>query len=140
VRLDDSENSGALLGEIERALARHHCGRVILTEPGEWRLLTALQALADRLPVPLDILEDDRFLCTKSEFAAWATGRKQLRMELFYREMRRKTGLLMDGDGPAGGRWNFDSENRKPPLEIRSTAAISCRGSWSESCTINSTS
>ena len=34
-------------------------------------------------------------------------------MEFFYRLMRRRTGLLMDGDKPAGGRWNFDAENRK---------------------------
>ena len=46
--------------------------------------------------------EDDRFLCSDAEFEAWAEGRKQLRMEWFYREMRRKTGLLMEGDQPAG--------------------------------------
>ncbi|MEM1398699.1 MAG: cryptochrome/photolyase family protein, partial [Pseudomonadota bacterium] len=45
--------------------------------------------------------------------------RKQLRMEYFYRDMRRKTGLLMDGDEPVGGKWNFDAENRKrPPSEL----------------------
>jgi deoxyribodipyrimidine photolyase-related protein len=46
-------------------------------------------------------------------FEAWAKGRKQLRMEYFYREVRRKTGLLMEGEEPAGGQWNYDSENRK---------------------------
>jgi deoxyribodipyrimidine photolyase-related protein len=64
--------------------------------------------------MPIDILPDDRFLCTPAAFKAWATGRKQLRMEYFYRDMRRQTGLLMDGDQPAGGKWNFDAENRKP--------------------------
>jgi deoxyribodipyrimidine photolyase-related protein len=53
-------------------------------------------------------------LYARGEFAAWAAGRKSLRMEFFYREMRRKTGLLMDGEEPEGGRWNFDAENRKP--------------------------
>ena len=60
------------------------------------------------------MLPDDRFLCSTAEFAAWAEGRKQFRMEWFYREMRRKTGLLMDGDQPAGGQWNYDHDNRKP--------------------------
>ena len=115
VKLEDAGNSGSITGELERALARHDCQAAAVTEPGEWRLLQACHDLRNRLEVPLDILEDDRFLCTKAEFAQWAAGRKQLRMENFYREMRRKTGLLMDGDAPEGGRWNFDSKNRKPP-------------------------
>ena len=115
VKLDDRENSGSLAGELERALGRHECDQVLVTEPGEWRLSRNLEDLRDRLDMPLDILEDDRFICSKSEFAQWAAGRRQLRMENFYRHMRRNTGLLMDGEGPVGGRWNYDSENRKPP-------------------------
>ncbi len=111
VHLDEAANSQSLTGELSRAVARHHPERVIITEPGEWRVRQMLEAWAD---APLDILEDDRFLCTHAEFSDWAAGRKQLRMEYFYREMRRKTGLLMDGDQPAGGKWNFDADNRKP--------------------------
>ena len=59
-------------------------------------------------------LPDDRFLCPLGDFDRWAEGRRELRMEYFYREMRRKTGLLMAGEAPAGGRWNFDHDNRKP--------------------------
>ena len=59
-------------------------------------------------------MPDDRFLASHAEFEAWAEGRKALRMEYFYRDMRRKTGLLMEGDEPAGGQWNFDHDNRKP--------------------------
>ena len=47
------------------------------------------------------------------EFAAHAEGRKQLRMEFFYREMRQKLGVLMDDGEPAGGQWSFDRDNRK---------------------------
>jgi deoxyribodipyrimidine photolyase-related protein len=114
VTLDDAANSGSIQSEIERAVARLPCSRVLVTEPGEWRLLITLRALQSRSAIPIEIVEDDRFLCSKAEFAAWAAGRKQLRMEHFYRDMRRKTGLLMDGTKPEGGRWNFDSENRKP--------------------------
>ena len=109
VRLDDSGNTGSLAGEVARALARHRLTETLVTEPGEWRLLSAMQGWdATRL------LPDDRFLADRHGFASWAKGRKVLRMEHFYRLMRRKTGLLMEGDQPAGGRWNFDAENRSP--------------------------
>ncbi|MEM8645005.1 MAG: cryptochrome/photolyase family protein [Pseudomonadota bacterium] len=111
VRLDEDANSQSLTGELSRAVERHGPERVIVTEPGEWRVRQMLEAWKGPA---LDILPDDRFLCTHHEFAAWAEGRKQLRMEYFYRDMRRKTGLLMDGDQPAGGKWNFDADNRKP--------------------------
>ncbi len=70
-------------------------------------------AVAQDAGVPLEIRTDRHFLCTGAEFAAHAKGRKQLRMEYFYREMRVKTGVLMDGDKPAGGEWNFDHDNRE---------------------------
>jgi deoxyribodipyrimidine photolyase-related protein len=114
VTLDDPANSGSLLGEAARALARHDAAAVTVTEAGEWRLRTEMAGWADALGVPVTIRRDDRFLCSEDEFAAWADGRKALRMEYFYRDMRRRTGLLMEGDQPAGGQWNFDHDNRKP--------------------------
>jgi deoxyribodipyrimidine photolyase-related protein len=109
-RLDDPENTGSIAGEVLRRAAETGCDQVLATRPGEWRLIVALEGL----PLQVSLLPDDRFLCSDAEFAAWAKGRKMLRMEHFYRDMRRKTGLLMEGDAPAGGRWNFDAENRKP--------------------------
>ncbi|MDF1735508.1 MAG: cryptochrome/photolyase family protein [Minwuia sp.] len=114
VRLDDSGNSGSFTGEVRRAVERHAPDRICLTEPGEWRVSRMVEGWPDTLGLPVDVLADNRFLCSREAFADWAEGRKQLRMEYFYREMRRKTGLLMDGDKPVGGRWNFDQENRKP--------------------------
>ncbi|WP_341861691.1 cryptochrome/photolyase family protein [Gymnodinialimonas sp. 57CJ19] len=115
VAYDDPDNSGSFLGEVETALDLHGCDEVVLTKPGEHRLLTAFQDWPDALSVPVALREDDRFLCTTEDFAQWADGRKQLRMEYFYREMRRKYAILMDVDGPVGGKWNYDSENRKKP-------------------------
>ena len=108
-RLDDPENAQSLSGELLRRVAEFGASEVLATKPGEWRVLRDLEAL----PVPVRVLKDDRFLCSEAEFAVWAKGRKQLRMEWFYREMRRKTGLLMEGDGPADGQWNFVHDNRK---------------------------
>ena len=114
ITLDDEENSGSLRGEVARALERHGASRVIVTEPGEWRLMEDMRSWSSRFRAQVDVLDDDRFVSTRAEFAEWARGRKQLRMEYFYRDMRRVTGLLMDGDEPEGGRWNFDADNRKP--------------------------
>ncbi len=114
VRLDDAGNTGSFTGEVERAIARHGAGRIIVTEPGEWRLLEIMRGWQRAFGVPVDLRPDTRFVCSREEFDGWAQGRKQLRMEFFYREMRRKTGLLMNGDKPEGGQWNYDAENRKP--------------------------
>jgi deoxyribodipyrimidine photolyase-related protein len=105
--LDDPDNAGSLAGEILRHSVADTPVQVI--EPSEWRVRADLRAL------PRDVVfhTDTRFISNVAEFAAWAEGRKALRMEYFYRLMRRKTGLLMDGDAPVGGAWNFDAENRK---------------------------
>jgi deoxyribodipyrimidine photolyase-related protein len=108
-RLDDPENSQTISGELLRRASEFGASEVLATKPGEWRVLRDLE----ELPVPVRVLEDDRFICSQAEFAAWAEGRKQLRMEWFYRDMRRKTGLMMEGEKPAGGQWNFDHDNRK---------------------------
>jgi deoxyribodipyrimidine photolyase-related protein len=109
-RLDDPANTQSIAGELIRRAAEYGMTEVWMTEPGEWRLDRALRDL----PLGLRVWPDTRFVASKAEFATWATGRKQLRMEYFYREMRRKTGLMMEGDQPAGGQWNFDHDNRKP--------------------------
>lgn len=114
VTLDDAKNSGSFTGELVRAVERHKPEAIRVTEAGEWRVKAMLDSWPDRFEIPVAILPDDRFLCDHAEFQTWTESRKQLRMEFFYREMRRKTGLLMNGEKPEGGQWNFDSENRKP--------------------------
>lgn len=114
VRLDDRKNGGSFTSEVVRHARALKPERIVVTEPGEWRVMEAIRGWEAATGVPVEVLPDDRFVCSVAEFNAWARGRKQLRMEHFYREMRRKTGLLMDGDQPAGGQWNFDHDNRKP--------------------------
>ncbi|MGD1886267.1 MAG: cryptochrome/photolyase family protein [Cohaesibacteraceae bacterium] len=113
VRLDDRDNTGSFAGEIERVLTAHTFDRLIVTEPGEWRVMEMMRGWEDQLGVPVEVREDDRVLSSIGEFELWAQGRKQLRMEYFYRQMRRKTGFLMEGRDPIGGQWNFDQDNRK---------------------------
>lgn len=114
VTLDDPHNSGTLCGELERARQRHGYTALRITEPGEWRVKSDIDAWASAREVDLSWLEDGRFLCSAAAFQQWAKGRKGLRMEHFYRVMRRRHDLLMEADEPAGGRWNFDPENREP--------------------------
>ena len=114
VRLTDPMNCGNFTGEIVRAMERHCPQRIRVTEAGEWRVKAMLDNWGDRFEIPVEIVPDTRFIATHAEFENWAANRKQLRMEFFYRDMRRKTGLLMDGKTPEGGQWNYDSENRKP--------------------------
>ena len=109
-KLDDPDNAGSITGELLRRAEEHDAAGVVYTEPGEWRLI---KALGD-MPIKTHCLPDTRFIATHQEFEDWAKDRKALRMEYFYREMRRKTGLLMDGDDPEGGKWNYDHDNRKP--------------------------
>lgn len=110
VTLDDPLNTGSVPGELLRWQAQLQSEEVHLTECGDWRLEQSLRACG----LPLQWHSDTRFLCSRDEFSSWAKDKKQLRMKFFYREMRRKSGLLMNIDGtPAGGNWNFDAENRK---------------------------
>lgn len=114
VKLTERGNTHAFGTEVVRACKGLRPERVIAARPGEHRVMDLIETAADHAGVPIEWLEDPHFLCTPEEFGAWATGRKELVMEFFYREQRRKLGVLMEDDGkkPMGGQWNFDKENR----------------------------
>jgi deoxyribodipyrimidine photolyase-related protein len=115
VRLEDDGNTQSLGGELERAVAALVPEGVRVVEPGEHRVRRMLEEAVERAGVPLEVLEDTSFTCSLEEFGAWADdGRKTLVMEHFYRERRRRLGVLVDEDGkPVGGQWNFDADNRE---------------------------
>jgi deoxyribodipyrimidine photolyase-related protein len=115
VRLDDADNPGSLTGAVAASVAQHDIDQIVVTAAGEWRVQAMLDSWQTLFGVPVDIRADTRFLTPPGFFEQWAEGRKQLRMEYFYRDMRRMTGLLLDGDQPEGGQWNYDAENRKAP-------------------------
>jgi deoxyribodipyrimidine photolyase-related protein len=101
-------------------------------DPEHVRAMEPASLPADRLVRSLDVevVDNDHFLCHWREFASWAGDREHLRMEDFYRWRRRTTGVLMDGDEPAGGRFNFDQDNREPPtadLAARAPAPVTSR-------------
>ena len=128
IKLDDPKNTGTIVGEIERTLSELELSTIVYTEASEYRLASKLKKWAKSSGIDHEVLPDDRFIISKNEFGEWADGRKQLRMEHFYREVRRKSNILIDNEKPVGGKWNFDSENRvpasnnltfKPPKQIK---------------------
>ena len=113
IKLDSPDNTGSLTTEVRRAVARHRPSHIVITEPSEWRVQELVDGWAGLTGKPVEVLSDHRFFASRARFAAWASGRRSWRMEHFYRDMRREHQLLMDGDQPAGGEWNYDQENRK---------------------------
>jgi len=111
-QLSDADNTGTLAGELDKAIQKIRPQKLLMTAPGEWRVLQSLRAVAKKNDLTLDVRDDAHFFSTVRDFAEHAKGRKQLRQEFFYRELRQKTGILMDGKKPIGGQWNFDEENR----------------------------
>ncbi len=115
VALDDDGEPPALADRLSRALGRWPAQVLMLVEAGEWRVANDIARIAAGQGTELRVLDDTHFLCSRADFARWAgTGRSELRMELFYRHMRRTHEVLLDAGGkPEGGRWNFDAENRR---------------------------
>ncbi|HEY0957245.1 MAG TPA: cryptochrome/photolyase family protein [Roseateles sp.] len=112
-RLDDPATRQSLAAQLAADIAALQPQRLVLTRPGDWRVLQALQAVAAEAGLPCELREDPHFFTTPADFEAHAHGRKGLRMEYFYREQRKRFGILMDGDQPLGGAWNYDVENRE---------------------------
>jgi deoxyribodipyrimidine photolyase-related protein len=112
-RLDTPGNAGSLGAQLQLDIERLRPARLVMTAPGDWRVLRAIEGVAVANRLPLDIRDDRHFFSSIREFAAHAKGRKSLRMEYFYREQRKRHRVLMQGDAPVGGQWNFDAENRE---------------------------
>ena len=111
----DERHADSLAAGLAAHRAEHAPERVEATEPASWDGRELLQRLG------VELVRTDQFLCHPDEFAGWAGTRRSLKMEDFYRWQRRRLDYLMDGDEPAGGRWNFDADNRLgPPKDGRS--------------------
>ena len=112
-RLDALDNAGSLQAQLQSDMQRLRPAALVMTAPGDWRVLQAIKAVAVAAKLPLDVREDRHFFCSVRDFAAHAKGRKSLRMAHFYSEQRKRHGVLMDGGVPVGGQWSFDADNRE---------------------------
>jgi deoxyribodipyrimidine photolyase-related protein len=102
----------SLVDVLEDAVNLYQPKKIVMVTPGDWRVEQSLLDYAKTIDTPLVIRDDTHFMCSREEFAEWAKGYKQMRLEYFYRLMRRRYNVMMDGDEPLQGRWNFDAENR----------------------------
>jgi deoxyribodipyrimidine photolyase-related protein len=114
VKLDSSRSRGSFTATLQHFLTRRRFDRIVVTEPGEYRVLEAVRGWEQATGLEVEIRDDDRFLASHEDFDEWAADRKQLLLEYFYRSLRKRTGYLMKGREPAGGQWNYDKDNRKP--------------------------
>lgn len=100
---------------LKNVLIAQGATHLVCVEPGEWRLKVALEKLAQELNIQLVMHDDTHFYCTNHEFGEWAADKKELRLEYFYRYMRKKHQILIDEKSqPIGGQWNYDDQNRRP--------------------------
>ena len=113
-RLDDPDNTATLAGELKWALHAFSPDGLVMTAPGDWRVLASIRETAETSGVTLEIRPDRHFFSTVREFAAYLRelNGKPLRMEYFYRAMRRRHQVLMANGAPLGAQWNFDKSNR----------------------------
>lgn len=109
------ESSLSIADTLKEYIQQQGTQQLVCVEPGEYRLKVAIEKLTQDLSIDLDIREDNHFYCTHQEFTQWVANKKELRLEYFYRLMRKTHQILVDADGnPEGGQWNFDQDNRKP--------------------------
>ncbi len=108
----DQHAHATLEDALAHDLAELRPEKVIAVRPGEWRLAQSLPKVVNAAGSRWVERPDLHFYCAPEEFADWARGRRELRMEHFYRWIRRREGVLMDGEQPVAGRWNFDADNR----------------------------
>ena len=110
--LDGKSSSDSLREALIAFAAKRKIDKLVMVEPGEHRVRKEIEAAARKVKIQLEVLEDQHFLCDHETFDEYLASRKQPRLEYFYREMRRTTGILIKSGKPVGGDWNFDKENR----------------------------
>jgi len=98
---------------LKQDIARLKPKKLLMTLPGDYRVLKKIQKVAEEMKLALEIKPDRHFYYNVEDFKEHAASRNSLLMENFYRELRKKFSLLMDQSKPEGGDWNYDQENRK---------------------------
>ena len=111
-KLDDAGNCGSIAQELERAVRAFNPASIVVTKPGDHRVEAALHASCKRMGVPLNVRADPSFFDSPEGFTSFASPRKRLRQEDYYRHLRKRENILMSDGKPVQGRWNFDQDNR----------------------------
>lgn len=115
LKIDDTRNLQTLIANLEAVLAQSGAQRFEWQAPDEYRLDQQLDHWFAESELQGGKITSAHFMSNRLEARKLFEGKKQWRMETFYRQMRQKHGVLLEPDGnPVGGQWNFDADNRKP--------------------------
>lgn len=113
-KITDGDNPQNLEALIQQAVKKHRASHVEYLLPDEYRLDVSLQDICGKLDIPYQHHDTEHFFTTRQELADFFSGKKAFLMENFYRHMRLKHHILVDGSQPRGGKWNYDHSNRNP--------------------------
>jgi deoxyribodipyrimidine photolyase-related protein len=113
IKLDDPNNLQSLTQNLNFLINEHHITHFEYQLPDEYRLDVQLKEFCSTLKISYKAYDTDHFYSSRKELAEFFKGKKTFLMESFYRYMRKKHGVMMQGENPIGGKWNFDAENRK---------------------------
>ncbi|MBT8323504.1 MAG: cryptochrome/photolyase family protein [Eudoraea sp.] len=120
-QIDDPNNPHSLETLITQSIKEYQADKFEYLMPDEYRLDKQLGDIANNLALTTKCFDTEHFYTERDELKRFFTGKKQLVMESFYRMMRKKHQILMVGNQPEGGQWNYDKSNRKkwkgdPPI------------------------
>ena len=112
-QLDNPKNKQSLTGNLSQLIETLGIKKFEYQLPDEYRLDEQLKTFCEQLSIETTVTDTEHFLTQRNELADFFKGKKTYLMESFYRSMRKKYDIMMDGKQPITGKWNYDKENRK---------------------------
>ena len=112
-KINDEENIQNLTKNLQKLIKKYNIQRFEYLQPDEYRLDEQLKKFSDNLNIDTAVFDTEHFYTARLELQEFFKGKKQFLMENFYRHMRKNHDILMIGDQPEGGKWNYDATNRQ---------------------------
>ncbi len=113
LKINDSNNLQSFEANLEKMLKTSDYTKFEYQLPDEYRVDVMLRNFTSGLSIPVSVYDSEHFFTTRTELGVFFQGKKTFLMESYYRALRKKHQILMEGDHPITGQWNYDSENRK---------------------------
>lgn len=113
IYLNDSTNLQSFERNIEFLISEHHFTNFEYQLPDEYRVDEVLKNFFKTISITNSVVDSEHFYTTRNELGTFFEGKKTFLLEFFYRALRKKHNVLMEGDKPVTGQWNYDGENRK---------------------------
>jgi len=111
--ISNKKNTQSLTDNLSLLIVENDISRFEYQLPDEYRLDNQLKDFCATLEIESNIFDTEHFYTKRTDLGNFFEGKKQFLMENFYRDMRKKHQILLIGDKPEGGKWNYDQSNRK---------------------------